>query len=63
MGLLIGDGQLPHPGTEKILESYYLWKPLGALSVTLDYQLAFNPAYNKDRGPVNIVGARFHTAF
>ena len=29
-----------------------------ALTVTLDYQFIVNPAYNTDRGPVSVVGAR-----
>ena len=61
-GILIGDGQLPHPGAEKIVESYYAWHPSTPLTVTLDYQLVFNPAYNRDRGPVNILGVRLHAA-
>ena len=63
MGLLIGDGQLPHPGTEKIAEVYYAWRPWKPVAVTFDEQLVFNPAYNKDRGPVDIVGVRLHVAF
>jgi high affinity Mn2+ porin len=28
--------------------------------VTLDYQLIVNPSYNRDRGPVSVLGARMH---
>lgn len=62
-GLLVGDGQLPHAGDEHIIEIYYDLSvhPIGHL--TLDYQWVGNPAYNKDRGPVSILGARIHSEF
>jgi high affinity Mn2+ porin len=62
LGLLIGDGMLPHPGPEQIIETYYAF-PLFASTVTLDYQFIINPAYNRDRGPVAVIGARVHTEF
>ena len=34
-----------------------------SLFLTLDYQFVHAPAYNKDRGPVNIGGVRFHVEF
>lgn len=65
MGVLIGDGQLPHYGMEKIIESYYSYSvhAVDHLLLTLDYQYVVNPAYNKDRGPVSIFGARLHKEF
>ncbi|HET8920863.1 MAG TPA: carbohydrate porin [Xanthobacteraceae bacterium] len=62
LGLLIGDGMLPHPGPEQIIETYYAF-PLLASTVTLDYQFVVNPAYNRDRGPVSVIGARVHAEF
>jgi high affinity Mn2+ porin len=62
IGILVGDGQLPNPGLEQILETYYGF-PLGSLRATLDYQFIVNPAYNRDRGPVSVIGARVHTQF
>jgi high affinity Mn2+ porin len=62
LGLLIGDGMLPHPGLEQIIETYYAF-PLFASTVTFDYQFIVNPAYNRDRGPVSVIGARVHTEF
>jgi high affinity Mn2+ porin len=59
LGILVGDGQLPHPGNERIMESFYSF-PVLAAKVTLDYQLIVNPAYNHDRGPVSVLGARVH---
>jgi high affinity Mn2+ porin len=62
LGLLVGDGMLPRPGPEQIIETYYAF-PLLASTVTLDYQFIVNPAYNRDRGPVSVIGARVHTEF
>ena len=62
LGILVGDGQLPHPGIEHIVEAYYAF-PVGAWRVTADYQLIVNPAFNRDRGPVSVIGARVRTQF
>jgi high affinity Mn2+ porin len=61
-GILAGDGKLTY-GLEKIVEVYYdarIWKTLHA---ALDYQFVVNPAYNQDRGPVSVLGARLHWEF
>jgi high affinity Mn2+ porin len=63
LGPLIGDGQLPHPGWEQILESYYSIGVLKGCAVSFDYQLVGNPAYNRDRGPANIFAIRLHAEF
>ena len=62
LGALVGDGKLPHPGPEEILEMYYSL-PVASWQATLDYQLVGNPAYNEDRGPVSIFGTRLHKQF
>lgn len=62
LGILVGDGQLPHPGPEQIIEAYYLF-PVYDWHATLDYQFVVNPAYNRDRGPVSILGVRAETDF
>jgi len=62
LGLLIGDGRLPHAGLEQILETYYSLA-VNSLRITLDYQFFNNPAYNRDRGPVSVVGLRLHSQF
>jgi len=36
---------------------------MGSWRATLDYQLIINPAYNRDRGPVSIVGTRLRAQF
>ena len=60
LGILVGDGKLPHPGAEQILESYYSVGALSWLQITVDYQWVRNPAYNTDRGPVSIFALRLH---
>jgi high affinity Mn2+ porin len=62
LGILVGDGMLPHPGLEHIVEAYYQL-PVSYFKLTLDYQLIVNPAYNTDRGPVSVVAARMHAQF
>jgi high affinity Mn2+ porin len=63
VGILIGDGQLPHPGPESILEAYYAAALGSHLTVTVDLQHVTNPAYNRDRGPVTIGALRVHGQF
>jgi len=62
LGILVGDGRLPHPGPEQIVETYYQL-PVLASTLTFDYQFIVNPAYNRDRGPVSVLSARWHTEF
>jgi high affinity Mn2+ porin len=62
LGILVGDGQLPHPGLEQIVETYYRL-PVGSWQVTGDYQFIANPGYNRDRGPVSVISLRLHTQF
>ncbi len=63
LGVLIGDGQLPHYGTEDIIETYYSMRVAGHFTVSADYQYVANPAYNRDRGPVSIFSLRVHAEF
>ncbi|HEY5046712.1 MAG TPA: carbohydrate porin [Rhizomicrobium sp.] len=63
LGILIGDGRLPHYGFENGIETYYSAQITSWLTATADYQLFVNPAYNPDRGPVSVLGARFHAEF
>ena len=62
LGILVGDGMLPHPGPEQIVEAYYSL-PVSYFRLTFDYQFIVNPAYNADRGPASVVAARLHTQF
>jgi high affinity Mn2+ porin len=63
LGILIGDGRLPHPGAEQILETYYSFAAFPHAHLSLDYQYVKNPAYNLDRGPVSIFAVRVHAQF
>ena len=63
LGILIGDGKLPHVGSELIGETYYDFAAVGPLHVTVDGQLIVNPAYNRDRGPVPVFALRAHAQF
>ncbi len=63
IGILIGDGQLPHYAREQIFETYYAVNLNKALSLAGDFQYVRNPAYNADRGPVSIWGVRLHAEF
>ena len=60
LGTLVGDGQLPHPGSEWIGEGWYQLGVMKGVALTVDYQLIVNPAYNRDRGPVHVFGLRLH---
>jgi high affinity Mn2+ porin len=63
LGVLVGDGRLPHAGPEAITEVYYSWVPIKPVAITFDYQFVVNPAYNSDRGPANILALRLHGSF
>ena len=58
----IGDGKLNYR-PENILETFYSWGIIKGLWLTADYQRILNPAYNADRGPVNVFSFRFHAEF
>ncbi len=62
IGLLIGDGQLNY-SPERIFEAYYAYSVAKGVTLTADYQLITNPAYNADRGPVSIFASRLHGEF
>jgi len=61
-GILAGDGTLTY-GLEQILETYYDFQVWKTVHFTLDYQFVNHPAFNRDRGPVSIFGARLHWYF
>lgn len=58
----IGDGKL-NWASEHVLETFYSFSVGLPMWLTVDYQHIWHPAYNADRGPVNIVGARLHAEF
>lgn len=63
MGIVIGDGKLPHPAPEGVVETSYTIQWAKCLNGTLDFQLVDNPAFNSDRGPIPIPGIRIHGCF
>ena len=62
LGLLIGDGRLTY-APERAVEAYYALSLAKFVTVTFDYQLVSNPAYNRDRGPAHFFGTRLHADF
>jgi len=62
LGFIIGDGRLSY-SPETIIESYYSLQLKKGFAVTSDLQLVFNPADNRDRGPVAIGTVRVHAEF
>jgi high affinity Mn2+ porin len=58
----IGDGHL-RQAPEGVIDLFYSVNLLKAIWLTADYQYLWNPAYNSDRGPVNIFGGRVHAEF
>jgi high affinity Mn2+ porin len=62
VGLLIGDGRLNY-SQERIFETYYAYAIRQGVTLTADYQLITNPAYNADRGPVSVFSGRLHAEF
>lgn len=63
LGILVGDGKLPHPGPEQVLEAYYDFALAKPLHLTLDGQWIRHPAYNRDRGPAPVGAIRLHAQF
>jgi high affinity Mn2+ porin len=61
-GILAGDGALNY-GWEKGLETYYDFQICKNVHGALDYQFITDPAFNRDRGPVSVFGARLHWEF
>ncbi|WP_375413334.1 carbohydrate porin [uncultured Bradyrhizobium sp.] len=62
LGVLIGDGALNYR-RERVFETYYAYALNRQITLTADYQLITNPAYNADRGPVSVFSGRLHGEF
>ena len=62
ISFFIGDGRLAYR-PERLLEAFYSAALSKGAFVSLDYQYIRNPAYNADRGPVNVIAARVHVEF
>jgi len=61
-GFLVGDGKLDYR-PETLSEIYYSVPLAKAAWLTADWTHIANPAYNADRGPVNVFGVRIHAEF
>ncbi|MGA3309609.1 MAG: carbohydrate porin [Xanthobacteraceae bacterium] len=46
-----------------MVETYYSYALSSSTRLTFDYRCIANPAYNTDRGPVNVFAGRYHAAF
>jgi high affinity Mn2+ porin len=62
VGFIIGDGALAY-AREQIVETYYSVALFKGVALSLDWQHIRNPAYNADRGPVNVFSSRAHIEF
>ncbi len=58
----VGDGAI-RQGAETSLDVFYSLNVRKAFWVSGDYQHIINPAFNKDRGPVNVFSIRIHGEF
>lgn len=58
----IGDGGLRR-AAETVFDAFYSANVLSSAWLSVDYQHIRNPAYNADRGPVNVLGLRVHAEF
>jgi high affinity Mn2+ porin len=59
LGFQLGDGRLAY-GPEWVTELDYDARLTAGVSVGLDAQLVVNPGYNRDRGPITVLGFRVH---
>ena len=62
LGFFLGDGRLNYR-PETIVEAYYNIGVTRNFWLTFDWQHIRNPAYNADRGPVNVGSVRLHAEF
>jgi high affinity Mn2+ porin len=62
-GFIIGDGALRRYGPEILGEVFYRFAVTHEISAGVNYQPIFNPAYNRDRGPIHVFSGRVHVAF
>ena len=58
----VGDGRI-NPAAERALDLFYSANYRKSFWLSGDYQHIANPAFNRDRGPVNIFSARLHGEF
>lgn len=61
-GFMLGDGRLTY-SAERVLDVFYSFAPVEAVRVSLEIQRFWNLAFNQDRGPGTVAGARLHLEF
>jgi len=62
IGFIVGDGRLNYR-PEWVTEVYYDARVAAGVNMAVNYQLAVNPGFNADRGPVHLFALRLRTAF
>ncbi len=62
ISFFIGDGKLNYR-PEDTFEGYYSWGVYKGLWLTADYQRMVHPAYNADRGPIDVYALRIHAEY
>jgi high affinity Mn2+ porin len=58
----IGDGHI-RQAAETVVDVFYSVNIASSLWLSADYQRLWNPAFNADRGPLDIFGVRLHAEF
>jgi hypothetical protein len=58
----IGDGKINY-APEQVIDIFYSFNVWNEIWLSADYQYITNPAYNADRGPVDMYGAKIHVEF
>jgi len=61
-GFMLGDGRLRY-GAEHLADGYYSWQVASLVAFTVEAQRFVNLAFNRDRGPVAVYGARVHVQY
>ena len=58
----IGDGKINY-SPEQVVDLFYNFNVWNEIWLAADYQHIMNPAYNADRGPVDVYSAKIHVEF
>jgi high affinity Mn2+ porin len=62
LDIVDGDSALTY-GSEKVTEIYYSFSVWKNIYATPDFEFVANPAFNRSRGPVPVLGVRLHWQF
>jgi len=62
LGFFLGDGRLNY-ASERIVEAFYSASVAKGTALSAGCQRIWNPGYNRDRGPVDVLSARLHWEF